>query len=99
MAKVKQGTEQAHGIGYDGYEEEDEAQKTAKKAHAREYGYEEDKSDSDSNDEGGVHKASGDLAQAIANAHAATALATSKAASTATQQLPRSTIAPLIPIC
>ncbi|TVU42929.1 hypothetical protein EJB05_09354, partial [Eragrostis curvula] len=103
MAKVKQGTEQAHGTGYGGSgfkfnEEEDEARKTAKKAQAREYGYEEDKSDSDSDDEGGVRKAGGDLAQAIANAHAAAALAATKAASTANQQPPGSTAAPLIPI-
>ncbi|GJN12379.1 hypothetical protein PR202_ga30652 [Eleusine coracana subsp. coracana] len=103
MAKVKQGTEQAHGTGYGGSgfkfnEEEDEARKTAKKAQAREYGYEEDKSDSDSDDEGGVRKAGGDLAQAIANAHAAAALAASKAASTATQPVPGSAAAPLIPI-
>ncbi|RLN03559.1 hypothetical protein C2845_PM13G01650 [Panicum miliaceum] len=56
MAKVKQGTERAHGTGYGGSgfkfnEEEDEAQKSAKKAQAREYGYEEDKSYSDSDDE------------------------------------------------
>jgi ATP-dependent RNA helicase DDX46/PRP5 len=103
MVKVKQGTEQAHGTGYGGSgfkfnEEEDEARKTAKKAQAREYGYEEDKSDSDSDDEGGVRKAGGDLAQAIANAHAAAALAASKAASTPTQQVPGSAATPLIPI-
>jgi len=104
MAKVKQGTEQAHGTGYGGSgfkfnEEEDEARKTAKKAQAREYGYEEDKSDSDSDEEGGVRKAGGDLAaQAIANAHAAAALVANKAASNANQQVSRTAAVPLIPL-
>ncbi|KAF2918138.1 hypothetical protein DAI22_08g035100 [Oryza sativa Japonica Group] len=93
MAKVKQGTEQAHGTGYGGSgfkfnEEEDEARRSAKKAQAREYGYEEDKSDSDSDEEGGVRKAGGDLAaQAIAAAQAAATLAAAKAASNANQQV------------
>ena len=104
MAKVKQGTEQAHGTGYGGSgfkfnEEEDEARKTAKKAQAREYGYEEDKSDSDSDEEGGVRKAGGDLAaQAIANAHAAAALVANKAANNVNQQIPGSATVPLIPL-
>jgi ATP-dependent RNA helicase DDX46/PRP5 len=105
MAKVKQGTEQAHGTGYGGSgfkfnEEEDEARKTAKKAQAREYGYEEDKSDSDSDEEGGVRKAGGDLAaQAIANAHAAAAMVANKAAaSNANQQVPGTAAVPLIPL-
>jgi ATP-dependent RNA helicase DDX46/PRP5 len=56
MAKVKQGTETVHGTGYGGSgfkfnEEEDDARKAAKKAQLKEYGYEEDKSDSDSEDE------------------------------------------------
>ncbi|KAF8670064.1 hypothetical protein HU200_051256 [Digitaria exilis] len=103
MAKVKQGTEQAHGTGYGGSgfkfnEEEDEARKTAKKAQAREYGYEEDKSDSDSDEEGGVRKAGGDMAaQAIANAQAAAALVANKAASSANQQVPGNATVPLIP--
>uniref|UniRef100_A0A0D3GWG1 RNA helicase n=1 Tax=Oryza barthii TaxID=65489 RepID=A0A0D3GWG1_9ORYZ len=93
MAKVKQGTEQAHGTGYGGSgfkfnEEEDEARRSAKKAQAREYGYEEDKSDSDSDEEGGVRKAGGDLAaQAIAAAQAAATLAAAKTASNANQQV------------
>uniref|UniRef100_A0A0E0I7B2 RNA helicase n=1 Tax=Oryza nivara TaxID=4536 RepID=A0A0E0I7B2_ORYNI len=93
MAKVKQGTEQAHGTGYGGSgfkfnEEEDEARRSSKKAQAREYGYEEDKSDSDSDEEGGVRKAGGDLAaQAIAAAQAAATLAAAKAASNANQQV------------
>ncbi|RCV29934.1 hypothetical protein SEVIR_6G050400v4 [Setaria viridis] len=105
MAKVKQGTEQAHGTGYGGSgfkfnEEEDEARKTAKKAQAREYGYEEDKSDSDSDEEGGVRKAGGDLAaQAIANAHAAAAMVANKAAAgNANQQVPGTAAVPLIPL-
>ncbi|KAL6856881.1 hypothetical protein ACP4OV_018263 [Aristida adscensionis] len=65
MAKVKQGTEQAHGTGYGGSgfkfnEQEDEARKSTMKAQAREYGYEEDTSGSDS-DEEGVRKAGDDL--------------------------------------
>jgi ATP-dependent RNA helicase DDX46/PRP5 len=64
MAKVKQGTERAHGTGYGGSgfkfnDEEDKAQKSTKKAQAREYGY-EDSSDSDS-DEEEVHQAGDDL--------------------------------------
>ncbi|KAF3330340.1 DEAD-box ATP-dependent RNA helicase 42-like protein [Carex littledalei] len=56
MAKVKQGTETVHGTGYGGSgfkfnEEEDDARKAVKKAQLKEYGYEEDKSDSDSEDE------------------------------------------------
>ncbi|KAK4775884.1 hypothetical protein SAY87_023845 [Trapa incisa] len=66
MAKVNQGLEQAHGTGYGGSgfkfnEEEDEVRKAAKKAQAKEYGYEEDKSDSDEDD--GVRKAGGDISQ------------------------------------
>ncbi|TVU43579.1 hypothetical protein EJB05_10059, partial [Eragrostis curvula] len=67
MAKVKQGTERAHGTGYGGSgfkfnDEEDEARKTSRKAQAKEYGYEEDKSDSDS-DEEGIRRAGDDLAE------------------------------------
>ncbi|CAI9109224.1 OLC1v1009003C1 [Oldenlandia corymbosa var. corymbosa] len=52
LAKVKQGLEKAHGTGYGGSgykfdEEEDEVRKAAKKAQAKEYGFEECKSDSD----------------------------------------------------
>ncbi|CAI0397220.1 unnamed protein product [Linum tenue] len=52
MAKVNQGLEQAHGTGYGGSgfkfnEEEDEKRMAAKKAQAKEYGFEEDKSDSE----------------------------------------------------
>lgn len=62
MAKVNQGTEQAHGTGYGGSgfkfnEEEEEVRKAAKKAQAKEYGFEEDKSDSD-DDNDGVRKSS-----------------------------------------
>ncbi|CAL5008818.1 unnamed protein product [Urochloa decumbens] len=70
MAKVKQGTELAHGTGYGGSgfkfnDEEDKVRKSAKKAQAREYGYEEDSSDSDS-DEEEVRQAGDDLdAQAV----------------------------------
>jgi ATP-dependent RNA helicase DDX46/PRP5 len=77
MAKVHQGTEQAHGSGYGGSgfkfnEEEDEAMRAAKKAQAKEYGFEEeeDKSDSESDDDG-IRKAGGDLAQVAAAAAAA----------------------------
>ncbi|XP_068647266.1 DEAD-box ATP-dependent RNA helicase 42-like [Aristolochia californica] len=86
MAKVKQGTERAHGTGYGGSgfkfnEEEDEARRAAKKAQAREYGFEEDKSDSESEDEG-VRKAGGDLSQAAAIAQAAALAAVTKVAVT-----------------
>ncbi|XP_057441816.1 DEAD-box ATP-dependent RNA helicase 42 [Lotus japonicus] len=66
MAKVNQGLEQAHGTGYGGSgfkfnEEEDEVRKAAKKAQAKEYGFEEDKSDSEDEDDG-IRKA-GDVSQ------------------------------------
>ncbi|KAK7244138.1 hypothetical protein RIF29_38956 [Crotalaria pallida] len=56
MAKVNQGLEQAHGTGYGGSgfkfnEEKDEVRRAAKKAQAKEYGFEEDKSDSKDEDE------------------------------------------------
>ncbi|KAH9317119.1 hypothetical protein KI387_018888 [Taxus chinensis] len=84
MAKVSQGIEHSHGTGYGGSgfkfnEEEAEARKAAKKAQAREYGFEEyDKSDSDSDDEE-VRKAGGDIAHAAAVAQAAAFSAASKA--------------------
>ncbi|KAF7824959.1 DEAD-box ATP-dependent RNA helicase 42 [Senna tora] len=67
MAKVTQGLEQAHGTGYGGSgfkfnEEEDEVRRAAKKAQAKEYGFEEDKSDSEDEDEG-IRKAGGDITQ------------------------------------
>ncbi|KAF7836470.1 DEAD-box ATP-dependent RNA helicase 42 [Senna tora] len=77
-AKVNQGIEQAHGSGYGGSgfkfnEEEDEVRKAAKKAQAKEYGFEEDKSDSEDDDEG-IRKAGGDITQhpALAQILAAT---------------------------
>ncbi|QCD91779.1 ATP-dependent RNA helicase DDX46/PRP5 [Vigna unguiculata] len=78
MAKVNQGLEQAHGTGYGGSgfkfnEEEDEVRRAAKKAQAKEYGFEEDKSDSEDEDEG-IRKAGGDISQhpALAQILAAT---------------------------
>ncbi|XP_061376217.1 DEAD-box ATP-dependent RNA helicase 42-like [Gastrolobium bilobum] len=78
MAKVNQGLEQAHGTGYGGSgfkfnEEEDEVSRAAKKAQAKEYGFEEDKSDSEDEDEG-IRKAGGDISQhpALAQILAAT---------------------------
>lgn len=80
MLKVKQGSEQAHGSGYGGSgfkfnEEEDEALKAVKKAQAREYGFEEeeDKTDSESDDEG-IRKAGGEMSQ-VANLQAVAAAA------------------------
>ncbi|KAL5730112.1 RNA helicase [Ranunculus cassubicifolius] len=57
MVKVSQGIEKLHGSGYGGStfkfsEEEDEAIKAAKKSLMREYGFEEDISDTDSENEG-----------------------------------------------
>lgn len=82
MAKVNQGLEQAHGTGYGGSgfkfnEEEDEVRRAAKKAQAKEYGFEEDKSDSDDEDDG-VRKAGGDLSQQAVLAQALAAAAASK---------------------
>ncbi|KAK6140337.1 hypothetical protein DH2020_025932 [Rehmannia glutinosa] len=83
MAKVNQGLEQAHGTGYGGSgfkfnEEEDEVRRAAKKAQAKEYGFEEDKSDSEDEDEG-VRKAGGDISHQAALAQAAAFAAASKA--------------------
>ena len=82
MTKVNQGTEQAHGTGYGGSgfkfnEEEDEARRAAKKAQAREYGFEEDKSESESDSEG-IQKAGGEMAQTAALAQAAAIAVASK---------------------
>ncbi|KAG0575605.1 hypothetical protein KC19_5G016100 [Ceratodon purpureus] len=84
MLKVKQGSEQAHGSGYGGSgfkfnEEEDEALKAVKKAQAREYGFEEeeDKTDSESDDEG-IRKAGGEMSQVV-NMQAAALAAAAKA--------------------
>ncbi|KAF8364608.1 hypothetical protein HHK36_033422 [Tetracentron sinense] len=79
MAKVSQGLEQVHGTGYGGSgfkfnEEEDEMRRAAKKAQAKEYGFEEDKSDSDD----GVRKAGGDISQQAALAQVAAIAAASK---------------------
>ncbi|CAM8969013.1 unnamed protein product [Rhodiola kirilowii] len=83
MAKVHQGLEQAHGTGYGGSgfkfnEEEDEVRKAAKKAQAKEYGFEEDKSDSD-DDNDGIRKAGGDLSHQAALAQIAAIAAATKA--------------------
>ncbi|KAI5673530.1 hypothetical protein M9H77_13894 [Catharanthus roseus] len=77
MAKVNQGLEQAHGTGYGGSgfkfnEEEDEVRRAAKKAQAKEYGFEEDKSDSEDED-AGVRKAGIDISQQAALAAASIA--------------------------
>ncbi|KAM3289243.1 hypothetical protein P3S67_017530 [Capsicum chacoense] len=82
-AKVNQGLEQAHGTGYGGRgfkfnEEEDEVRRAAKKAQAKEYGFEEDKSDSEDDDEV-IRKAGGDLSQQAALAQAAALDAACKA--------------------
>lgn len=96
MAKVNQGLEQAHGTGYGGSgfkfnEEEDEVRRAAKKAQAKEYGFEEDKSDSEDEDEG-IRKAGGDLSQQAALAQAAALVAASKAASMASAGTPVSAV-------
>ncbi|KAL6211307.1 hypothetical protein ACLB2K_016534 [Fragaria x ananassa] len=85
MAKVTQGLEQAHGTGYGGSgfkfneeEDEDEVRRAAKKAQAKEYGFEDDKSDSEDEDEG-IRKAEGDISQQAALAQIAAITAASKA--------------------
>ncbi|CAB4278822.1 unnamed protein product [Prunus armeniaca] len=90
-AKVNQGLEQAHGTGYGGSgfkfnEEEDEVRRAAKKAQAKEYGFEDDKSDSEDEDEG-IRKAGGDISQQAALAQIAAIAAASKG-STASIQTP-----------
>ncbi|KAK9928505.1 hypothetical protein M0R45_025638 [Rubus argutus] len=97
MAKVKQGLEQAHGTGYGGSGfkfnvEEDEVRRAAKKAQAKEYGFEEDKSDSEDEDEG-IRKAGGDISQQAALAQIAAIAAASKA-TTASMQTPASAALP-----
>ncbi|XP_010555161.1 PREDICTED: DEAD-box ATP-dependent RNA helicase 42-like [Tarenaya hassleriana] len=95
MAKVKQGLEQAHGTGYGGSgfkfnEEEEEVRKAAKKAQAKEYGFEEDKSDSEDEDDV-VRKAGGDnISQQTATLAQIAALAAAKVTApvTAGQLLP-----------
>ena len=57
MAKVNQGLEQAFRTGYSGSgfkfnEEDDEKRIAAKKAQAKEYGFEEEKSNSKDEDDG-----------------------------------------------
>ncbi|GLU06054.1 hypothetical protein SLE2022_231180 [Rubroshorea leprosula] len=99
MAKVNQGLEQAHGTGYGGSgfkfnEEEDEVRRAAKKAQAREYGFEEDKSDSEDEDEA-VRKAGGDFSQQAALAQIA-AIAAATKGSAAAIQAPLA-VAPLVP--
>ncbi|KAM1324189.1 hypothetical protein PS2_044977 [Malus domestica] len=91
MAKIKQGLEQAHGTGYGGSgykfnEEEDEARKAAKKAQAKEYGFEDDKSDSEDEDDG-VRKAGGDISQQAALAQIS-AIAAASIGGTASVQTP-----------
>uniref|UniRef100_A0A2P2MRT2 RNA helicase n=1 Tax=Rhizophora mucronata TaxID=61149 RepID=A0A2P2MRT2_RHIMU len=107
MAKVNQGLEQVHGTGYGGSgfkfnEEEDEKRIAAKKAQAKEYGFEEDKSDSE--DEG-VRKAGGDFSQQAALAQQIAAIAAASKAATsamptpisATQLLPNSGVSVSLP--
>ncbi|KAM0015945.1 putative RNA helicase [Helianthus debilis subsp. tardiflorus] len=70
-AKVNKGLVRAHGTGYGGSgfnfsEEEDEVRKAAKKAQAKEYGF-EDKSDSDDESDG-VSKSGGDISQQAVHA-------------------------------
>ncbi|PIN13308.1 RNA helicase [Handroanthus impetiginosus] len=82
MAKVNQGLEQAHGTGYGGSgfkfnEEEDEVRRAAKKAQAKEYGFEEDKSDSEDEDEG-IRKAGGEISHQAVLSQAAALAAASK---------------------
>ncbi|KAJ0559647.1 putative RNA helicase [Helianthus annuus] len=71
-AKVNKGLVRAHGTGYGGSgfkfnEEEDEVRKAAKKAQAKEYGFEEDKSDSDDESDR-VSKSGGDISQQAVHA-------------------------------
>nr|GMD40421.1 DEAD-box ATP-dependent RNA helicase 42 [Ipomoea batatas] len=99
MAKVNQGLEQAHGTGYGGSgfkfnEEEDEVRRAAKKAQAKEYGFEEDKSDSEDEDEG-IRKAGADVSQQVAALAQAAALAAATKANVA--QLPGSVQFPQLP--
>ncbi|KAL3628559.1 DEAD-box ATP-dependent RNA helicase 42 [Castilleja foliolosa] len=100
MAKVNQGLVQAHGTGYGGsgfkFNEEDEVRKAAKKAQAREYGFEEDKSDSDDEDDG-IRKARGNITHQAAMAQAA---ALAQAAAVASKAGPSSiSAAQIIPNC
>ncbi|XP_050209903.1 DEAD-box ATP-dependent RNA helicase 42-like [Mercurialis annua] len=64
MAKVNQGLEQAHGTGYGGSgfkfnEEEDDKIIAARRAQLKEYGYDEEKPDSEDEDDGVVRKTDG----------------------------------------
>ncbi|EOA33004.1 hypothetical protein CARUB_v10016334mg, partial [Capsella rubella] len=92
MAKVKQGIEQAHGTGYGGSgfrfnEEEEEVRKAAKKAQAKEYGFEEEESDSeDENDV--VRKNGSDILQQQATLSQIAAIAAAAEAAMTANQLP-----------
>uniref|UniRef100_A0A251INW9 RNA helicase n=1 Tax=Manihot esculenta TaxID=3983 RepID=A0A251INW9_MANES len=92
MAKVNQGLEQAHGTGYGGSgfkfnEEEDEKRIAAKKAQAKEYGFEEDKSDSEDEDEG-VRKTGGDISRQAAFAQQLASLAAASKGSSSSTPTP-----------
>ncbi|CAI9770605.1 unnamed protein product [Fraxinus pennsylvanica] len=83
MAKVNQGLEQAHGTGYGGSgfkfnEEEDKVRRAVK-----EYGFEEDKSDSEDEDEG-IRKAGGEISHQAVIAQAAALAAASKVSAAST---------------
>ncbi|XP_010539759.1 PREDICTED: DEAD-box ATP-dependent RNA helicase 42-like [Tarenaya hassleriana] len=98
MAKVKQGIEQAHGTGYGGSgfkfnEEEEEVRKAAKKAQAKEYGFEEDKSDSE-DDNDVVRKAGGDFSQQATLAQIAALAAAAKATAPMTAPVPAGQLLP-----
>ncbi|CAN8259843.1 unnamed protein product [Cochlearia groenlandica] len=105
MAKVKQGIEQAHGTGYSGSgfkfnEEEEDVRKAAKKAQAKEYGFEEDKSDSEEENDV-VRKTSTDNSQQhqanLAQVAAIAAAARASAPACANQMLPNGVLPVTIP--
>ncbi|KFK30099.1 hypothetical protein AALP_AA7G216800 [Arabis alpina] len=96
MVKVNQGTEQAHGTGYGGTgykfnEEEEDVRKAAKKAQAKEYGFEEDKSDSEDENDVVRKSGGGDITQqqqaAVAQIAAIAAAAKSSAPVTTNQMV------------
>ncbi|EFJ09568.1 hypothetical protein SELMODRAFT_178562 [Selaginella moellendorffii] len=90
IAKVNQGSEKAHGSGYGGSgfkfnEEEDEALRAAKKAQAKEYGYEEEEEPGETDDDNEIRKTGVDMMLAFTNAAKAV---NSQAAGTSVAAIP-----------
>ncbi|KAF4347189.1 hypothetical protein G4B88_013154 [Cannabis sativa] len=92
MEKLSQGMEQSHGTGYGGSgfkfnEAEEELRRAAKKAQAKEYGFDEDKSDSEDDNEG-VRQAGREISQQTGLAKISALAVASKTAATHSMPTP-----------